>query len=86
MNYTNPVIAEQIRNGMGFHPGNKNVAGIYEHLRNEYMALAVLVNEVVPDGRDKSLAITHLEDALMRSIRGVAINLTDLGPETVRQA
>lgn len=76
-----PNLVEQIKNGMGFHPGNPDVAPIYNELREEYIALALKVAEIVPNGRDKSLAITHLEDSLMRAIRGVAINLTPLGPE-----
>jgi hypothetical protein len=67
------LMAEQIRNGMGFHPGNAEVAPIYERLRQDFIHLALLVNELVPNGRDKSLAIGHLEDALMRAIRAVAL-------------
>lgn len=66
-------IREQINNGMGFHPGNADVAPKYEKLRASFMELAHFVNDICPDGRDKSLAITHLEDALMRSIRSIAV-------------
>jgi len=81
MNYTNPVTQDQIHNGMGFHPGNADVALIYMELRTNFITLAEIVNTLVPDGRDKSLAITHLEDSLMRAIRGIAINITPLGEE-----
>lgn len=73
-------IAQQINNGMGFHPGNVDVAPLYSSLRGRFMELAHVVNELCPDGRDKSLAITHLEDALMRSIRAIAVE-QPLGPE-----
>lgn len=79
--YTNLGLQAQIDNGMGFHPGNADVAPIYEELRGRFVALANRINELVPDSRDKSLALTHLEDGLMRAIRGVAITLTPLGEE-----
>lgn len=75
-------IEDQISNGMGFHPGNADVAPLFSELRGRFMDLAHLVNDTCPDGRDKSLAITHLEDALMRSIRAIAVE-QPLGPERV---
>lgn len=33
--------------------------------------LAEKIDALVPEGRDKSLALTHLEDTLMRANRGV---------------
>lgn len=35
-------------------------------IRQAVTHLAQLVNDMVEDGRNKSLALTHLEDALMR--------------------
>ena len=74
-------LTEQIENGMGFHPGNADVAPLYEEMRVKFKVLALHVNSVVPDGRDKSLAITYLKDAFMWAIRGIAINMTPLGDE-----
>lgn len=74
------ALGEQIDNTMGFHPGNPTVAPTYEMLRTEFRKLAHLVNGICPDGRCKSLAITHLEDALMRTIQSIAIE-EPLGPE-----
>jgi hypothetical protein len=75
-------IAQQINVGMGFHPGNADVAPLYSELRQKFMDLAHKVNNLCPDSRDKSLAIIHLEDALMRSIRAIAVE-QPLGPERV---
>jgi hypothetical protein len=75
-------LAEQIEQTMGFHPGNANVANVYAELRERFRDLAHHVNDVCPDGRLKSLAITHLEDSLMRSIQAVAVG-QPLGPERV---
>jgi hypothetical protein len=66
-------IHEQIEQTMGFHPGNADVAPMYEDLRARFMGLANHVNVVCPDGRCKSLAVTHLEEALMRAIQSIAV-------------
>jgi hypothetical protein len=73
-NFKNAALQEQIENGMGFHPGNAEVAPLYEILRTRFMQIATLVNETCPDGRDKSLAVTHIEDGLMRAIRAIALS------------
>lgn len=75
-------IREQIEQTMGFHPGNPDVAPFYAELRERFRSLAHYVNDVCPDGRIKSLAITHMEDALMRSIQAIAAE-QPLGPERV---
>lgn len=55
-------------------PINDEVVGIFEEIRVPFKEAARKVCESVPEGRDKSLALTHLEDALMRAIRGVALD------------
>jgi len=76
------AIAEQIEQTMGFHPGHADVANLYAGLRSVFRETAHHVNDVCPDGRLKSLAITHLEDALMRAIQAIAVE-QPLGPERV---
>jgi len=78
-------IREQIDLTMGFHPGNAEVAPLYENLRTQFMEVEHYVNDKCPDGRCKSLAITHLEEALMRSIQAIAVE-QPLGAERVREA
>ena len=75
-------LAEQIEQTMGFHPGHADVADIYAGLRERYRELAHHVNTVCPDGRVKSLAITYLENSLMRAIQSIAIE-QPLGPERI---
>lgn len=40
-------------------------------IREKVVELGVLINEHVPGGRNQSLALTHLEDVLMRANRGI---------------
>lgn len=39
--------------------------------REEYLGLAKRINHVVEDGRDKSLALTALEEAYHRTVRAI---------------
>ena len=51
-------------------------AGVERHRRlsEAFAAAMAVVEEVVPDGREKSLAITKIEEAKMWSSAGVARN------------
>lgn len=40
-------------------------------LQEMTLELGQLIEHIVPDGRNKSLALTHLEDALMRANRAI---------------
>ena len=47
---------------------------VFPALRGECLTLARRINTVVPDGREKALAITALEEACMWAIAGIARN------------
>lgn len=49
-----------------------SLAGISDRLRDEALMFAHTVNNAMPDGREKSLAINAIEEALMWSNKGVA--------------
>ena len=44
----------------------------YERLRYCGLQMAQLIEEVVPESREKSLAFTHLENAIMWANAGIA--------------
>jgi hypothetical protein len=52
-------------------PSETGVQGI-KTLRQEFILIAKAVDEIVPDGREKSLALTNLEQALFWANAGVA--------------
>lgn len=43
-----------------------------ETIRGAVRALATKLDKAVPDGRDKSLALTALEDVEMRAVKGIS--------------
>jgi hypothetical protein len=46
----------------------------YEDIRKNALAFAKLINEACPDSREKSLAITALEEAVMWANASIARN------------
>jgi hypothetical protein len=57
-----------------YHAPKPGQPARYELIRSEARKLAVVMNDMVPDSREKSLAITHLEDAVMWANAAIARN------------
>lgn len=56
-----------------FHPATTaERREAHEDVRALCRDVALELNELVPDGREKSLAITHLEDVMMWANAGIA--------------
>ena len=56
------------------HPPKGDQAYRYGEIRNRAHAFAALIDEMAPDSREKSLAITHLEQAVMWANAAIARN------------
>lgn len=64
---------EDLYNRFNFHPAkDENTKVQHETIRSACLELAELINETVPEGREKSLAVTHLEEVMMWSNAGIA--------------
>ena len=62
-------------NGMRHHPPtSEDTVTAHELARSLVFGCLALLHEIVPASRDKSLMNTHLEDALMRANRAIAVN------------
>lgn len=64
----------QINNSFKYHAPKENQVEKYEWLRNESRKLAYLINDFCPSGREKSLAITKLEEAVMWANASISRN------------
>ncbi len=70
----NEKLAEQIENNFKYHPPKDGQADTYNELRAKAKEFAELINELCPDSREKSLAITELETSVMWANASIARN------------
>lgn len=63
-----------IDNRFSFHPATDVTGPKHDSIRGECMALAYTLDALIPDSREKSLAITHLEEVMMWSNAAIARN------------
>lgn len=67
---TNPII----ENNFSHHPPKEGQPEIYELIRGEAKKLAYILDENVPNSREKSLAMTKLQEVVMWANAGIACN------------
>ena len=66
---------EDLRNRFTFHPAaGTPKEGSHEAVRALCLGVAYELNDNLPEGREKSLAITHLEEVMMWSNAAIARN------------
>ncbi len=63
---------QDLKNRFTYHPPTEGQPEVYEALRSQGLLLALHINDVAPDSREKALAITHLEDAIMWANAAIA--------------
>jgi hypothetical protein len=69
---------KEIKNRVGYHAPSEEGVERHRLLSAAFGSLLATVDALVPDGREKSLAITNAEQAKMWASAGVARN-----PDTV---
>lgn len=68
--YINP----QLENNFKYHAPKGNQTERYEALRNKAKELAHVIDELCPNSREKSLAMTNLEQSTMWANASIARN------------
>ena len=69
------VTYADIHDRMGFHPADTDLKRkAHETARTLSIAHACAIKDILPPGREKSLALTALQDALMWANAALAIN------------
>ena len=64
---------DRIENDFSYHPpASEDVVEYFTALRSYAKNFAHLIDSLVPDGREKSLALTRLEEAVMWANAGLA--------------
>lgn len=75
MNAPRAIDNEDLANRFAYHqPSSQTVIDKHEEIRDRCRVLAELIVFAVPPGREASLAITALEEAMMWANAGIARN------------
>lgn len=69
-NMSNP----QIENNFTYHAPKEGQPQMYTDIREKAKELAYLIEQLVPESREQSLAITNLEQAVFWANAGIARN------------
>ncbi|MDA1742227.1 MULTISPECIES: Acb2/Tad1 domain-containing protein [Bacillus cereus group] len=65
---------EQIKNNFSYHPPKEGQVEKFKDIRNEGLHFANLIDSNCPNSREKSLALTKLEEAVMWANASIARN------------
>lgn len=65
---------EQIENAFTYHAPKDGQPAKYVQIRDTAKSLALLIDELAPESREKSVAITKLEEAVMWANAAIARN------------
>lgn len=71
-----PIDSADLENRFGFHPATPENGHGQQHdnIRAQFLAFAVHMSNVLPDGREQSLVITKLEEAMFWANAAIARN------------
>lgn len=68
------LVKPKIENAFTYHAPKDGQPAMYQAIREKAKELAYLIDELVPDSREKSLAMTKLEECSMWANAGIARN------------
>jgi hypothetical protein len=63
---------EELHRRFTYHPPSAEQTVLYEEIRSRALELASFIVDVAPRNREQSLAITHLEQAVMWANASIA--------------
>jgi hypothetical protein len=67
-------MTENLKNRFTYHPPKEGQPEMFVQIRDKGYELAKLIDELCPDSREKSLAITKIEEAIMWANAGIVRN------------
>ncbi len=65
---------DRINNNFTYHPPKSNQAQRYEQIRAMGKSMALLIDDLCPESREKFLAMTKLEETVMWANASIARN------------
>ena len=64
----------ELKKRFTYHAPKEGQPKMYQQIREKALEFSLLLNDLCPESREKSLAITHLEDAVMWANASIARN------------
>lgn len=58
-------VDNEIPNRFSFHPATGEKAKFHDEVRENHLALALWIETAIPDSRERSLALTALQESMM---------------------
>ena len=74
---------EDLQHRFSYHAQRDNDIDKFQMIRNIALSFSVVLNELVPDGREKALAITKLEEVVFWGNAGIARAIPDPAAQVV---
>jgi len=65
---------KDLENRFTFHPASSEQAELYQYIRAEARNFAEYLDSVLPESREKSLAVTHLEETVFWANASISRN------------
>jgi len=69
---------EDLAKRFGYHKATEQTIPMHQEVRGMFLDMAEALNALLPEGREKSLAFTALQESAMWSNAAVACNLAPL--------
>jgi hypothetical protein len=66
------VDSADLENRFTYHPPRDDQPDRYQQIRDQALGVARMINNECPESREKSLAITHLEEAVFWANASIA--------------
>lgn len=70
---------DQLTNIFTYHAPSDDQKALYEEIRADARAFALTLNDLCPESREKSLALTRLQECVMMANASIALHDRDGG-------
>lgn len=68
-----PMTVEELNRRFDYHPPSKpEITAAHQVVRNTFKGCADGLDKILPDGREKSLVLTHIEEAMFWANAAIA--------------